>query len=245
MSLPFHGKLETFAKICQPIPKMSPEGRPLRKRGTFIAIEGADNQMMHVIGNAVENGLVAVGEDIHLRVWGDAARAPEQDRATQPRQHGSSLCEPDESLSPCMKTILVWQERSKEIARHVTNLGESCRTPVALVKGGYSITISDRFACNAVVRDQYSLPEHWQWMACLWRGTARPDFIIYVVPSTEEIISKTGTVELWKSCGVVVVRFLMSRGVDESTERRVAFEVVEWIREASFRDATPRYRRQA
>ncbi|KFA81844.1 hypothetical protein S40288_01674 [Stachybotrys chartarum IBT 40288] len=239
MSLPFHGKLETFAKICQPIPKMSPEGRPLRKRGTFIAIEGADNQMMHVIGNAVENGLVAVGEDIHLRVWGDAARAPEQDRATQPRQHGSSLCEPDESLSPCMKTILVWQERSKEIARHVTNLGESRRTPVALVKGGYSITISDRFACNAVVRDQYSLPEHWQWMACLWRGTARPDFIIYVVPSTEEIISKTGTVELWKSCGVVVVRFLMSRGVDESTERRVAFEVVEWIREASFRDATP------
>ncbi|KAJ4254866.1 slightly ste11-like protein [Fusarium torreyae] len=113
--------------------------------------------------------------------------------------------------------------------------GPKPKTPVALIKEGFSLTLSDSLACTVPISDAYAPVDHWQWMATLWRGTVGPDLVVYVKPSLEEEISKLGTVDFHKSPGLMVVRIAVGKDLDEATERRVAFEVVEWVRGGTFR----------
>lgn len=117
---------------------------------------------------------------------------------------------------------------------------QSAKIPVALANEGFSLTISDRHACALPIPDTYSAVDHWQWMATLWRGTVCPDLIVYVMPSDEEESNERRTVELSRRMGLIVVKVPGGRGLDEATERRLAFEVMEWMREASFREPLPR-----
>jgi hypothetical protein len=105
---------------------------------------------------------------------------------------------------------------------------------VALVPDGFSLTLSDRFACSVPILDSYAPVDHWQWMATLWRGIIGPDLVIYVRPSTEEEILRHGSVEL-KSASLLVVRVSNGTGLDEKTERRIGFEIIEWVRAGSFK----------
>ncbi|EQK98872.1 HMG box transcription factor [Ophiocordyceps sinensis CO18] len=114
------------------------------------------------------------------------------------------------------------------------------KMPVALANEGFSLTISDRHACALPIPDTYSVVDHWQWMATLWRGTVCPDLIVYVMPSDEEENNERRTVELSRRMGLIVVKVPAGKGLDEATERRLAFEVMEWMREASFREPLPR-----
>lgn len=111
------------------------------------------------------------------------------------------------------------------------------KVPVALLKEGFSLTLSDKFACTVPITDSYAPVDHWQWMATLWRGIVGPDLVIYVKPSTEEETAKCGTVDFQKQPGLIVVRIPFGKDLDEATERRVAFEVIEWMRGGSFREA--------
>ncbi|KAM0553846.1 hypothetical protein ACHAPJ_007192 [Fusarium lateritium] len=114
--------------------------------------------------------------------------------------------------------------------------GSKSKTPVALIKEGFSLTLSDSFACTVPISDAYAPVDHWQWMATLWRGTVGPDLVVYVKPSLEEEIAKLGTVDFHKNPGLMVVRIAVGKDLDEATERRVAFEVVEWVRGGTFRE---------
>ena len=116
----------------------------------------------------------------------------------------------------------------------------SAKTPVALAKEGFSLTISERHACTMPIPDRYTPEDHWQWMATLWRGTVCPDLIVYVVASEEAENSNRRTVELSRRMGLIVVKLPAGKGLDEGTERRLAFEVMEWMREGSFREALPK-----
>ncbi|TWU78744.1 hypothetical protein ED733_006594 [Metarhizium rileyi] len=109
------------------------------------------------------------------------------------------------------------------------------KTPVALVKGGFSLTISDRYASAIANSDEYSPLDHWQWTASLWRGTASPDLVVHVQESQDDA-SRPSVVDVSRNMGLMSVRVLAGKSLDEEMERRMAFEVMEWMREASFRN---------
>ncbi|KAM5351933.1 hypothetical protein ACJ41O_004656 [Fusarium nematophilum] len=114
--------------------------------------------------------------------------------------------------------------------------GLAPKVPVALLREGFSLTLSDAFACTIPIADSYAPVDHWQWMATLWRGVIGPDLVVYVKPSIEEEVAKLGTVEFQKRPALMVVRIVVGKDLDDATERRVAFEVIEWVRGASFRE---------
>jgi hypothetical protein len=116
----------------------------------------------------------------------------------------------------------------------------SPKVPVALVKDGFSLTVSDRLACISAISDTYQLQDHWQWMASLWRGTVCPDLVVYVKPSGEDELGSLGAVEFNKRMGLIVVRMAWGKPLEEATERRISFEVLEWVREGSFREQVPK-----
>ena len=105
----------------------------------------------------------------------------------------------------------------------------SSKIPIALVPGGFSVTLSDRFACAVPITDTYSPVDHWQWMATLWRGIVSPDLFVYVKPSPETDVNQRNTVEV-KSHNVMLVRVPKGMSLDQKTERRLAFEITEWVR---------------
>ncbi len=162
-----------------------------------------------------------------------------------------------------LATIMEWHAKSDAIVKHVTTVPaaggfqrtQSRVTPVALITGGFSCTLADRFAVSIPIVDSYAPIDHWQWMATMWRGIVGPDLVVYVRSAgaaagaaagagsgagaggaaAPPVPSNGGTVGLelpW----VMVVRVDDDKGaLDEKTERRLAFEVVEWVRAASFR----------
>lgn len=261
----FKRKLGALSRICRLLPIHSGEQdqSPAEPRGAVIAVEGPDSQMLRSVGNAVEKALLACG-DVALRSWVPDPKPAETGRS-KPK-----AAEPE--LSVYMRTIISWQEKSRQIAAHVTGMGDggslsdarptrnrgagvsrrheaavanekssmsSGKVPVALMKEGYSLTISDKFAACTSNSDLYSPEDHWQWMANMWRGTANADLVVYVQPSEEDELKKFGTVEIAKGIGLIVVRIPTGTNIDEATERRMAFELVEWMRDGGFRNIVP------
>ncbi|KAG8160435.1 hypothetical protein KVR01_009971 [Diaporthe batatas] len=143
-----------------------------------------------------------------------------------------------------LQTIMEWHSKSSEIIKHVTTKqfasGPSSKPllPVALVPDGFSLTLSDRFASTVAITDPYSPVDHWQWMATLWRGIVGPDLVVYIRPSTSEELARSGASAVeYRAPGIMIVRVDAEKGtVDEKTERRLAFELMEWVRAGSFRD---------
>jgi HMG box factor len=119
--------------------------------------------------------------------------------------------------------------------------GSSHLLPVALLTDGFSLTLSDRFACRVPIGDSYAPVDHWQWMATLWRGIVGPDLVVYVRSPEEEEMrdGRLQAVEL-KGVGIMMVRVVNpGQGemvVGEKVERRLGFEVVEWVRSGSFKE---------
>lgn len=119
------------------------------------------------------------------------------------------------------------------------------KLPVALVKDGLSLTLSDKFASAAPVSDDYSPLDHWRWTASLWRGTPRPDLVVYVQDNDDaEAAGSSGSVDVHRRTGLIVLKIPQERMLDEAIERRLAFEVLEWMRDAPFQGETPKWWRQ-
>lgn len=128
------------------------------------------------------------------------------------------------------------------------------KTPVAVVGSGYSLTRSDHFASALRVADAYQPDDHWRWVATLWRGIVGPDLTIYVklCPAAEIWTDKGDKSVEFANPGVMVLRVPVtdpassssSRAgsadagsgreytphVDEKLERRLGFEIMEWVR---------------
>lgn len=143
-----------------------------------------------------------------------------------------------------LQTIMEWHSKSAEIIKHITTKrstpGSSSKPllPVALIPDGFSLTLSDKFASTVAITDPYSPVDHWQWMATLWRGIVGPDLVVYIRASTSEELARSGSSAVeYRAPGIMIVRVDAEKGtVDEKTERRLAFELMEWVRAGSFRD---------
>jgi HMG box factor len=127
--------------------------------------------------------------------------------------------------------------------------------PIALLPSGFSLTLSDRFACSIPITDAYEAVDHWQWMATLWRGIVGADLVVYVHSSATDGgesgapgggvlgTGTNGSVEV-RNASLMVVKVPLATAVgnvegpqgagavplDDKIERRLGFEVVEWVR---------------
>lgn len=165
-------------------------------------------------------------------------------------------------VSPMVKhlqTVQEWHVKSAEILRYITtplennsnsnNINNAKLIPVALIPG-YRLTITDRFGYTIPIQDQYIPIDHWHWMATLWRGVVGPDLVVLVREhSAGPVVVTTGSGENESSIkfhgtsspvefvapGLMVV-WVNGGRVDEKTERRLGFEVLEWVRAGVFRE---------
>lgn len=143
-----------------------------------------------------------------------------------------------------LQTIMEWHSKSAEIVKHITTKQPAPDSsskpilPVALIPDGFSLTLSDKFASTVAITDPYSPVDHWQWMATLWRGIVGPDLVVYIRASTSEELVRSGSSAVeYRAPGIMIVRVDAEKGtIDEKTERRLAFELMEWVRAGSFRD---------
>ncbi|KAI2617459.1 hypothetical protein GGR54DRAFT_207757 [Hypoxylon sp. NC1633] len=125
------------------------------------------------------------------------------------------------------------------------------KLPVAVVADGYSLSVSDRYAAALHVGDAYRADDHWQWVATLWRGIVGADLTVYVktVPEAELLQGGGGSSVEFANPAIVVLRVADGGGggasvnkgagvgtgvVDEKLERRLGFEIIEWVRSGSF-----------
>ncbi|KAI1750573.1 hypothetical protein F4782DRAFT_541444 [Xylaria castorea] len=118
------------------------------------------------------------------------------------------------------------------------------RLPIAILSDGYSLTFSDRYAGTLHVNDAYRADDHWQWVATLWRGIVGADLTVCVKRTTaaDEDHHRQGggaagghgnSVEM-AGPGIMVLRITEGARVDEKLERRLGFEIAEWVRGGSF-----------
>lgn len=143
-----------------------------------------------------------------------------------------------------LQTIMGWHSKSAEIIRHITTKQAAPASssnpllPVALIPDGFSLTLSDKFASTVAITDPYSPVDHWQWMATLWRGIVGPDLVVYIRASTSEELARSGSSAVeYRAPGIMIVRVDAEKSaIDEKTERRLAFELMEWVRAGSFRE---------
>ncbi|ETS77571.1 hypothetical protein PFICI_11445 [Pestalotiopsis fici W106-1] len=110
--------------------------------------------------------------------------------------------------------------------------------PVAVLSAGYSLKASDRSAAALHIADAYRPDDHWRWVATMWRGIVGPDLTVYIMRCTELEMRVNQVVE-FANAGVLVVRIPESAGnetavVDERLERRLGFEIMEWVRNGQF-----------
>lgn len=261
MAIPLLKKLSLISRMVRPISTHTRDNAPNAARGAFVTIEGSNSRFLQALGQTVEKALVS-NSKVNLRNWvGDAEgtdSAIESDRHYR-KSDGDISPDGDGSYPAYFKTVMTWQEKSKQIVDHVTQKrgGSPRRTsreasdeaapdqrpsdsiPVALIKEGFSLTLADRFACTTPIADWFSPQDHWQWMASLWRGTPSPDLVVYAKQCDEEEIKHRGPVEFMKQSGLMIVRVPENKVMDDAMERRISFELMEWLREGSFRKEVP------
>ena len=125
--------------------------------------------------------------------------------------------------------------------------------PIALITGGYSLSISDRYAMTVPIKDAYAPLDHWEWMAMMWRATAAPDLVVYIDCDASDVeAADEPSVNTRAQEGVIVIHaskaaatmskrasdagngddkdWADNRALDKKTERRLTFEVMEWVR---------------
>lgn len=270
MSISFTRKLSVLARISQPITS-GPGSPGYRKRGAIIAVEGPKQRMLQQVGKVIEKALLtsqdvslrtwgnSMGNEQaegDRRPSASSSASLEQGESfvscfqtiTRWHQNSQEIVKHVSSQDGMAVRAVLKTEpeasRSRRGSIASPDAGEEQqkpRIPVALMKEGFSLTLSDSFACAVPIADSYAPIDHWQWMATLWRGIVGPDLVVYVKPSVEEEMAKLGSVDFQKRHGLMVVRIPIGGEIDEATERRVAFEVVEWTREESFREESGKF----
>ncbi|KAK8006680.1 hypothetical protein PG991_012977 [Apiospora marii] len=158
-------------------------------------------------------------------------------------------------------------EPSSVSATSAPDTSNSSKVPVAVFGTGYSLTQSDRYAAALPMTDAYQPEDHWKWVATLWRGIVGPDLTIYVklCQSADEVRGNNclefanPAVVVLRVPGTPVVAATSAAAaaaptttssdapapaavatdvhVDERLERRLGFEIMEWVRSGSFRAA--------
>ncbi|KAK6824917.1 hypothetical protein PG987_012411 [Apiospora arundinis] len=170
---------------------------------------------------------------------------------------GQSLANP---MANYIGQMLKWHRTSEELVKFVTthpSIGDSTSSANSGGTGAENPSPTpDRYAATLPMTDAYQTEDHWKWVATLWRGIVGPDLTIYVklCQSADEV--RGNNVVEFASPTVVVLRVpvppaaaattatspdaaaggaISDVHVDERLERRLGFEIMEWVRSGNFR----------
>ncbi|RYP47770.1 hypothetical protein DL768_006238 [Monosporascus sp. mg162] len=169
------------------------------------------------------------------------------------------------SIAKYMARMLIWHKASEELVKYMTKHSTAGTTannssstaaestsnphvhaqpsptpepkllPVAVVSDGYSLTASDKWANALPINDAYGADDHWRWVATLWRGIVGADLTVYVQRcAVADELRGQSCVEVDAEHSVIVVRML-DGVVDEKLERRLGFQIIEWVDAGNFR----------
>ncbi|KAL4777958.1 hypothetical protein BJX76DRAFT_352960 [Aspergillus varians] len=123
-------------------------------------------------------------------------------------------------------------ENGSETASSPPETANANPLPVALVPR-YQLTTADTYACMVPIDDSYNVPDHWQWMASLWRGAVGPDVTVYVRECDVQEIKQVGNpveIRLQDSKTVVVRKSTnLPKELEEKVLRRVGFEIEDYL----------------
>lgn len=242
ISVPSLGRIYTLGRISPPYQRATSPAAS-SSRGVIIAIEG--------------DSLAGI-QEVTSRL-ADQLRKVEQHQvrhAQGPSMHENTTC----TLEDYHTVISEWRGRSKQMidfilngpevtavqmsdeAKHAGSAVITPRVPILLLCG-YQLQACNSFAASIPITDMYSAADHWQWIATMWRGIVGADFTIYVKDALKEELTTQKGIEIREEAKCVVVRrekpsdFTRvdektggSTYVDETTMRRLGFEVGEWIR---------------
>ena len=230
MSIPLLGKLKVLSSIAPSLRRPGPSSPILEARGALIAVEGDSVDSADMCASTLEKILRADGDFMLKNIKGPRA----QDFGV------NEAC-----LKSYLDTISQWHKKSHEIKAYITSRPEKeesisgdaamesrskCQKPVVIISG-YQLHASDEYASRIAITDAYAPTDHWQWMATLWRGIIGADLTIYVKDCCREELSKERSVEIRDDANCIIVRKSKdSKDVDESSFRRLSFEVGEWVR---------------
>ncbi|KAK3683927.1 hypothetical protein B0T22DRAFT_431616 [Podospora appendiculata] len=264
MSIPYVNKIHVLQRISPPLPLPPTAAGGGRGARPVIAVEGADGRLRALVARVVERAVEALGDCEVRRWVGnlDAEEGVEREReggdvsmaGSRAGSVGSAaqVGAGGDLFGVYLRAMMEWHARSAEMVKFVTTpIAESGRPrlPVALLPGGYSLTEADRFACTVPIGDAYAPVDHWQWMATLWRGVVRPDLVVYVRAVSEEEMGRGVQGVEVKTASLMVVRLPVAvvvgggggggggiggSGEVERVERRLEFEVMEWVRGGGF-----------
>lgn len=236
MTIPFVNKIKVLAKISPPLAPPGPTSPAVDTRGAMIALEGADQELLAEVGAFIEEHL-RQDQTCAVKAW-EGPAPPTKGTSDSSGDTGmtGSDDEPD-PFSEYLSNIASWHNKSRQMIKHITTIPQPDSEPsdvvkpkvlpLALVPGGFSLTTSDKFALRIPINDAYAPVDHWQWMAILWRGIIGPDLTIYIQRvSRDEMFG----VEIRKDCPTIVVRVAEGTKMEERTSRRLAFEVMEFVR---------------
>lgn len=257
MTIPVLNKIKLLAKISPPLSER--DNSP--SRGAVIAVDGQDAAqvkiMMKYLGQLLmDDGkyVVRVFEGPEILACNESAPGEMKDamveylsiisnwhrisneiiqfvspKSSRPASSESSTAcstESPESSGSCSTA-----SPSPTLSQSSTSL-----IPVALVPR-YQLTAADAYACKTPVSDCYTILDHWQWMASLWRGCIGPDVIVHIRECEREEIESHGPgnpnpVELrLLDARTLIVRRLpgLSKDIEEKALRRVGFEIEDFI----------------
>lgn len=262
MSITYVSKLTVLERISPALPGPGPAGPPRGPIIAVEGAEGQP-RVLRAVGGIVERVLVELG-DCEVRTWAagdlEAGGRRGSGEAGQGNLFGAYLKAMLEWHVKAGEMAAFVTGRAGEEGGKATSSpppptggGSSSSTamvvhappraqrrlPIALLPAGYSLRTADHFACATPVHnDAYAPVDHWQWMATLWRGIAAADLVVYVRVASDEEVGRLKAVEL-TAPGLMVVRVPASvvgedGGIGEKVERRLGFEVVEWVREGAF-----------
>ncbi|KAF2089838.1 hypothetical protein K490DRAFT_35466 [Saccharata proteae CBS 121410] len=257
MSMHYWGKIRILGRIALPLKPPGPASPAYAIRGAIIAVEGDDVAATQKMAHWLEN-LFNKGDEYSARV-ADGPRLPPPTNPT-PRSPNSTSsrndaasAKSDLTLADYHQVIQGWHMKSREMIEYITTPvpvpsspsnnptttpdqqppPTQFKTPI-LILPGYQLRASDAWASRVPIGDAYSPSDHWQWMATLWRGVVGPDVTVFIKDVGGDGDAGAGgpgappgTAAESTRC-VVVKR--KAGCVDDSSLRRLGFEVSEWVR---------------
>lgn len=251
MTIPYLTKIKILSKISPPLAPPRPSGPAHPVRGAAVAIDGDDDEAIKEVTRWLTEEL-GRDEDMSVKTFD-----VDSDGEVLPDAGGDMPKGNEWSFGRYLESVIAWHKRSDDLVRFLTTVpatltaatptteSESAeapsstasaiassghrRTPVALIPS-YMLTRSNQAAIRIPVRDAYAPPDHWQWVATLWRGIVGPDLTIWIRQCGRDEIARHGSVELREDTRALIVRKEEGKGIEARAQRRLVFEVGECIR---------------
>lgn len=261
MTVPYLNKIKVLSKISPPLAAPGPTSPTYQVRGALVAVEGEDIESINQVTRWLAEEL-SRDEEMSIRVFDASSDGdlPMSDGAETFKSQDGGSC-----FLTYLQSIAAWHKRSEELIQFITTTpthngpqsGASSatpsassipsvvastgnrRTPVALIPA-YMLTRSNQAAIRIPINDAYAPVDHWQWAATLWRGIVGPDLTIWIKHCGRDEMNKHGGVEVREDARALVVRKEEGKGIEARAQRRLAFEVGEYVRTISKADGEDR-----